>query len=470
MIAIQSLSEDVYVTDNNSLVYPADKDLTGEAVESFIIQHMYIANHYKELRKEYIGDHDILHKDTHRGNRPDNRLVGNMAHYIVETFNGFFIGNPPKITLDNEDDNAKLKQWNDTNSLQDKLSEISRQVDIYGRSIAFLYQNEDSETCVQYASPISAFIIYDDTVDMNPIAFVNYYYINNELHGTVITDEASYDLTDSFKMKDGVVNPYKAVPAVEFFQNEERQGIIDNVETLINALDDTLSQKANQNEYFDNTYMYSFGAQLPEDENGNPVVNLDGNQIIYSPDASSVDAKIGFLDKPDGDQMQENLLDRLTNMIYQVSMVANMNDEAFAGNSSGVALEYKLLPMKNLAMNKERKFTQSLRKLYKILFSAGTVLQKSKADEWQNLSFQFNRNLPVNMSDAANTAKSLEGIVSKETQLSTLPFVDDAKDEISRMQKEQAENIKNSLDATGNLTDQQKVGVGNEPEATEQEK
>ena len=150
-------------------------------------------------------------------------------------------------------------------------------------------------------------------------------------------------------------------------------------------------------------------------------------------------------------------------------MVANMNDEAFAGNSSGVALEYKLLPMKNLAMNKERKFTQSLRKLYKILFSAGTVLQKSKADEWQNLSFQFNRNLPVNMADAANTAKSLEGIVSKETQLSTLPFVDDAKDEITRIQKEQAENIRNSLDVTGNLTDQQKAGMNNEPEATEQE-
>ncbi|MDV2912195.1 phage portal protein [Pediococcus acidilactici] len=443
--------------------------MTGQDVLDFILQHMMIAEHYKSLRKDYIGDHDILHKDTHRGNRPDNRLVANLAHYIVETFNGFFIGIPPKITLDDKQDNEKLKQWNDKNSFQDKLSEISRQVDIYGRSIAFLYQDEDSETRVQYASPLSAFIIYDDTVDMNPIAFVNYYYINNRLHGQVITNDIKYDLSDTFKMDDGEVNQFGTVPAVEFFQSEDRQGVLDNVQTLIDALDNTLSQKANQVEYFDNAYLAMLGVQLEEDEEGNPKVNLEGQQIIYSPDADATNAKLEFLSKPDGDNMQENLIDRITNLTYQISMVSNLNDEAFAGNSSGVAMQYKLLPMRNLAMNKERKFTQSLRQLYKLLFGIGTVLDDNKKDEWQNLSFKFSQNIPANLADEAATAKSLEGITSKETQLSALSIVDDPKNEIDRMKKEQSDAIKNSLEVTGNLTDQQKAGMNNESETAEQE-
>ena len=66
-----------------------------------------------------------------------------------------------------------------------------------------------------------------------------------------------------------------------------------------------------------------------------------------------------FLTKPDGDAIQEHLIDRLISMIYQISMVANLNDEAFSGNSSGVALQYKLLPMRNLAANQDRILAKS---------------------------------------------------------------------------------------------------------------
>ena len=123
---------------------------------------------------------------------------------------------------------------------------------------------------------------------------------------------------------------------------------------------------------------------------------------------------LDFITKPDGDNMQEHIIDRLISMIYQISMVANLNDEAFAGNSSGVALQYKLLPMKNMAANKERKFTQALRRLYRVVFSVGTVLPESDANAWQDLHFKFTRNLPVNLADEAQTASTLSGIVSKK--------------------------------------------------------
>lgn len=436
------------VTDGDVFIFPVDEQLTAEDIKAFVnTNDMLVTRKYEPAKRMYLGDHDIIYQQD-KDHGPDNRLVVNLAHYIVDTYNGFYIGVPPKITLDNTSNNDLLQQWQDTNSFQDKLSEISKQSAIYGRAIAFLYQNEDSETSIAYSSPINSFMIYDDTVAHHALAFVMYYRDEDAtLHGEVYLADKVYDLN----MAEIEINMFGEVPAVEFYMNTERQGIFETVMSLVNALDKVMSQKANQNEYFDNAYLKILGVDLDTDGDGQPDVDLDGNQIIYSADSDASKADIGFLEKPNGDTMQENLIDRLISMIYQISMVANLNDEAFSGNSSGVALQYKLLPMKNLAANQDRKFTQALRHLYKILFGVGTVLPKSKADAWQDLKFKFTRNMPVNVSDEADTAQKLNGIVSKETQLTTLSIVDDPKTEIKRIDKEtddkQQQAIKNSISA-----------------------
>ncbi len=447
------------IINGTTFVFPKDADLTADEIRSFISANDEFAKEYDKKWQMYIGNHAILHKNA-KDHGPDNKLVNNLAHYIVETFNGYFMGIPPKITLDDDTDNEKLQQWNDTNSFQDKLNEISKQADVYGRSIAFLFQNENSETGVAYSSPMNSFIIYDDSVLHEPLAFVRYTRDkNNILSGQVYTDNEWYSFDDSANRVGEVnANQFGQVPAVEFFDNEERQGVFENAMTLIDALNNVVSQKANQNAYFDNAYLLLKGMDLDGDD-GKLALNLDGNQIIYAPNEESVNGTAEFLSKPDGDAMQEHLTDRLINMIYQVCMVANLNDDSFSGNSSGVALQYKLLPMKNMAANKERKFTQALRKLYKIAFGVETILDTTKTEAWQDLKFQFTRNLPVNLADEASTAKNLVGLVSQETLLSTLSFVDDAKAEADRMKEEHQEQAVSYLKATDSLTDQQKVGV-----------
>lgn len=453
-MAETTVQGDGQIVDGNIFIYPKEQDLTPDDITAFIdANDSLISRIYKPAQDLYLGDHNIL-RDGKRDHGPDNRLVANLAHYIVDTYTGFYIGVPPKITLDNTGDNKALQQWNDENSLQDKLSEIAKQAAIFGRAIAFLYQDEDSKTRVAYSSPITSFMVYDDTVAREPKAFVNYWKDEDgQRGGRVYTADASYGLD----MLDGAPNQFDDVPAVEFFMNTERQGIFENVHTLIEALDAAISQKANQNEYFDNAYLVLQGVQLGENDDGSPQLDLDGHQIIYAPSAESPSAKIQFLQKPDGDTIQEHLIDRLVSLIYQISMVANLNDEAFAGNSSGVALQYKLLPMRNLAASQDRKFTQALRQLYRLVFSIGTVLPKGSKDAWSELKFKFARNLPANLADEAETAVKLEGVVSKETQLSTLTIVDDAKAEIKRLDTEKAADMKLAQAHSVSATDQDKA-------------
>lgn len=432
------------VVEGNVFIYPKDDEITMADLLKFISKNKSLAEEYKHNLEMYKGNHNILNKQP-RQFGPDNKLVANLPHYIVDTYNGFFTGIPPKVTLDDKETNSLLQEWNDENSLQDKLSEISKQADIFGRSLAFVYQDEDSQTRIAYSSPVNSFMVYDDTVSRQPLAFVRYWKNTDGIQvGMVYYSDKTISFEGS-KFGDEMLNPYKMVPAVEFYGNEERQGVFDNVKTLIDELDRVLSQKANQVEYFDNAYLKILGVDLDQDGDGKPDADLIGNQMIYSPDAVATNATVDFISKPDGDNMQEHIIDRLVSMIYQISMVANLNDEAFAGNSSGVALQYKLLPMRNMAANKERKFRQALRRLYRIVFSVGTVLPEVHSEDWRELVFTFKRNLPDDISNDADIAQRLQGMVSQETLLSILPFVNDPQEEIKRINKEKQENMQQAL-------------------------
>lgn len=432
------------VVEGNVFIYPKDDEITMADLLKFISKNKSLAEEYKHNLEMYKGNHNILNKQP-RQFGPDNKLVANLPHYIVDMYNGFFTGIPPKVTLDDKETNSLLQEWNDENSLQDKLSEISKQADIFGRSLAFVYQDEDSQTRIAYSSPANSFMVYDDTVSRQPLAFVRYWKNTDGIQvGMVYYSDKTISFEGS-KFGDEMLNPYKMVPAVEFYGNEERQGVFDNVKTLIDELDRVLSQKANQVEYFDNAYLKILGVDLDQDGDGKPDADLIGNQMIYSPDADATNATVDFISKPDGDNMQEHIIDRLVSMIYQISMVANLNDEAFAGNSSGVALQYKLLPMRNMAANKERKFRQALRRLYRIVFSVGTVLPEVHSEDWRELVFTFKRNLPDDISNDADIAQRLQGMVSQETLLSILPFVNDPQEEIKRINKEKQENMQQAL-------------------------
>lgn len=448
-----SSNSDVQVTDNHLLLYPKEQEITKEDLQSMINQNEDWAKEYHENWSLYVGEHDIL-SAAKKIFGPDNRLVVNMPHYIVDTFNGYFMGNPPKITLPDKGQNQSLQDWNDSNSLQDRLNEVSKQADLYGRSFLFFYQDEDAETKVAVVSPQKAFMVYDDTVAQRPLAFITYAKDRkgkSQWLGNIYYATKTIAFGD--ELGEETPNPYGMVPAVEFFDNVERQGVFDNVKTLCQSLDKVLSQKANQVEYFDNAYLKALGLNLDKDGDGKPDVDIMQNHMIYSPDAEAADAVVDFISKPDGDTMQENMLNRLMDLIYQTSQVVNLNDKEFSGNSSGVALKYKMLPMQNMAANKERKFRQGLRQCYRILFSLGRVAPE---DAWSDLDFNFPRNMPANVESEADTAQKLSGITSQETALSVLSIVDDPKEELKRKQEEQAEKVKNMPGLQLAATDQQK--------------
>jgi len=418
--------------------HPLENEITGEVVDKFIKLHQLELPRYRRLRELYESRGPILEQEAKDEYKPDNRLVVNNAKQLVDSYNGYFIGIPVKATHENDTAREFINTFSNSNDLSDKESELSKLTAIYGHAFEYVYQNSNAETRTVANDPFDMFIVYDDAIERNPLFAVRWYVTDDGYEGQLFTE--SEELTILSDGKDTILADskpvyYGGVQIVEWIENEERTSLYEPVESLINAYNSVLSGKANDADAFADAYLAILGAEL--DESG--VAKIRDNRIINlygTDDASKIVVK--FLDKPDGDTTQEHLLDRLERLIYEKTMVANINDDSF-GNASGTALAFKLQPMNNLAINKQRKVKAAMSKRYKLLFNIPTNVPTNLKDEWQNIEYQFTRNMPRNLADEAETAMKLEGVVSKETQLSMLSVVDDVIKEMAKMEAENKE-------------------------------
>ncbi len=409
--------------------------MTTALLDELIGKHKQeVTERLQKLHDAYVSDHEILHQKDKPEWKPDNRIAVNFPKYIVDTMDGFFIGNPIKVLTEDSAVAEFVEHIDQYNDIDDINAEESKYCSIFGKGYELYYVDENAELCVAHQSPLGAFMVFDDSIKPQPLFFVRYWKdYNNDEWGTVY--DSDYELP--FKISGGVkylpegekLHQFDGVPAVKQVGNEEEQGLFEPVMSAVNAFNKALSEKANDVDYFADAYLKIFGPKLDNDDishiRTNRIINFDGEEV------EKIIAE--FMEKPSNDTGQENLLDRLERLIFQISMVANISDENF-GSASGIALKYKLQAMNNLAKTKERKFTAALNRRYKLLFSH--PLSKVPADSWVQLKYKFTPNIPANLLEEAEIAAKMEGITSQETQLKVLSIVDSVQEEIKKIEEE----------------------------------
>lgn len=388
---------------------------------------------YVENEDMYMSNHEILRQPRKEAYKPDNRLVFNYAKYIVDVFGGYHMGIPIKMSHEDEQTNQYIADFRLLNDMADTEYELAKDMDIFGHSFAYIYQDEESRTRVTYESPLHIIMLHDDTIQANPLFAIRYE--TNEdgsCQGEIIDDYGRCNFIS--RHGSGVVigepepHPYSGLPVIEFIENEERQGLFDSVKTLINGLNKAASEKANDVDYFADSYLKVIGIELDEDS---PADMRDSRIINLYGDAPKIDAQ--FMEKPNADQTQENLIKMLKDSIFAISMVANMTEEDF-GNASGTALAFKLLSMSNLAKMKDRKMQSAFNSMYEVVFSVAP--EGIDRESWKDIQYTFSRNVPKNEKEEAEIVALLDGHVSDERKLSYLSTIDDPKKELEKLDDE----------------------------------
>lgn len=434
------------ITDDFTL--PAGTEIDESLLQRLIDE--YEEDHLPRLR--YLGAayetrFKIFGMPPKPDYKPDNHLAADMAYDITETFEGYFIGIPVDVKISDEAKQRYLSSYMRRNHQEDTDAELSKMASKFGHSYEMFYQDDEGRPRSVAVSPLTSFMVYDDSVLKRKIAFVRYAY-DEEGRITGSYSDA-YDVypfgSQSGKIEIGDPQPhyFGSVPAVCFMQNTERRGLYEGVLNLIEAYNRVLSEKANDVEYFSDAYMVVEGAELPDDFKKDlreyKLINLFNTQ-------NDTPVKVYFLQKPDADAAQENLVNRLEMLIFKMAMVPDITDESFS-TASGTALKMRLMPMSNLARNKERKFVLGIQERLQLL--ASYPEQEFRGDDWEQVEVTMHRNMPEDLASEASVAGSLSGIVSEETQLSILSCVDDPKKEIERKESEKERRAESASYAGG---------------------
>ena len=417
---------------------PAGTQMTVDLLAEYIGKHKTdVGRRLIKFDAAYRGDYAIFYQKAKPRWKPDNRIALGFAKYIVDTMNGYFLGIP--VVMQHKDTGVSdflenVSKWND---LDDVNAELGKFSDTFGIGNEIYYTDEDSNICVQQISPMESFMIVDDSVLERPMFFVRYYRDSKNVERGSYSDAniVQHFVRNGSYMWEGepTEHHFDGVPATEFIENSERLGLLDGVMAAIDAYNNALSEKANDVDAFADAYMKIIGPKISDPDiqfiRDNRIVNLQTD------DVGSAD--VDFMQKPNGDETQENLLNRLYRGIFQTTMVADLSDENFAGSASGVAMQYKLQAMSNLAESKKRKFEAGLNRRFRILFSH--PLCPVSPDEWIGIDYKFTKNIPSNLLEETEIAKNLEGVVTKEKQLSVLSIVDNPKKEAEAVENSTAQ-------------------------------
>jgi len=222
---------------------------------------------------------------------------------------------------------------------------------------------------------------------------------------------------------------FSALPIVVYKNNNKEIGDFENVISLIDAYDALESDAINEADYFNNAYLY-----LNVDEIDAETINsMKENRVIYG-DNVNPQFVLKSANNADGDIEKKRIIDD----IFRLSFTPNLSDENFANNVSGIAMKYKLLGILNNIANKQREFAAGLKERNKFIFE---FMYMKSLEIPKYVEPVFTVNLPMNDLETAQTINQLRGLVSDETLISQLSFVNDAEFEKQKIDKDNELNI-----------------------------
>ena len=340
----------------------ADGFPTMKAVREYMDLHSGAIRRLKYLSELYVGRHDILRAPDKEAWKPDNRLVVNFPRYITNISLGYGYGVPITKRFPDEKVEESIQQIEKRNHIVDHENQLFKKVFQMGHAWEFFYQNENAQTRMKVLTPMQFFCVYDDTLEERSVFAVRYgRKKDGKIYGEVYTREYQRKFFEGNWKGELEANPYGLIPAVEYMLNDERMGLYEDSAPLIEAYNRTLSEKTNDVDAFAEAYLAIIGTEVGSDQvrriRDERVINIFGTD-----NADEIkNIVVQFLTKPTADATQENLLNRLERLIFQISMSANISDDSFGNVASGEAMAYKLLKFRRACRSGTRFFARCRR-------------------------------------------------------------------------------------------------------------
>ncbi len=382
----------------------------------------------------YLGKHDIL-KAARDPELPDNRLVNNFCRSITDCTVGYFMGRGVTYAAD-ERTETMMRAVSVENSERFANNALARDLSVCGRAAELLWYEDASHPRFTPIAADSVIPVYDGAVEPRLRYAIRYYRQADAEEITVEVYDAScltvyrYDgqtLTEVSRTP----HLFGEVPVIFYENNRDRLGDFEPVISLVDAYNRLESACVNDFELFADSYLAISGMGGTDADD---LARIRRDRVILLDEGG--DAK--WLTKTVNDAYIENLKSRIAKDIYRFSGTVDMAEEMLSGSAlSGVAIRWRMLNFENRVAVTEQYFRRGLAKRWRLI---GRLLTLSGAPfDAASIRMIFTRNLPGMPEEAADMAQKLTGILSRRSVVEHLPFVEDAEEEMRRIQMEKTE-------------------------------
>ncbi|MEK4913411.1 phage portal protein [Bacillus sp. FSL E2-8887] len=423
---------------------------------------------FQKLHDYYIGEHAITDKKQRPNGRKTYRTVSNYPQYVSTISTGFFIGSPVTYTTTNKEQLEPALDIIDDNDGQTVDYDNALDMSIYGKAYRLFFHDEEGELNFKDLDPrytivvtdgkikpkvtdviyFSEALTADNTIKVNMTIYDSVHQREYEFdYKTIETDRAKADITEMVTpTSEGKLEAHKItdedgkpkVPVLVIPNNKFELGDYEPHLSLIDAYNDMDSNDFEDAADFTDAILklVNMSETSPDDVN-----HLNEDKVLLLDEDGDADWLIKKVDSA----FKKDMKDRLESNIHKYTFVPNMNDQAFGGNLTGVAIKYKLLALEQVRGQKERMFNKALTDQLAIIKGYLAKFPKGAANfELKDVKLQFTPNLPPNFMEEAELVTKLRaaGLPDKFIY-SYLSSVQDVEHLIEMKKEEEQERYEN---------------------------
>ncbi|MGX7025861.1 phage portal protein [Vagococcus hydrophili] len=437
-----------------------DRELAGninnpsaEVLAYCIAEHQKELSRLEKLDNTYNGKHDIFNRVKESDEKLTNVMVNN-AKYVTDMNVGFTFGNPIAYTPGKDKNIDPVIEAFDEMGIKKHDRELGKDLSVYGYGLELHYLSVIGDKTIPKIAcvdPRGMFLVTDDTVESHPLFAVRYLQ-KFDLEGKAIgwnvevytpnwlmvyrVENLSFSDPVRIKIKQ---HYYGDVPAVEFRNNEEKQGDFEQAMSLINAYNVLQSDRINDKEAFIDAILVLYGFSL----DGEKVENGDSLEAPSKEDGAAVEWLTKTFDEQDVDVLSKSI----EKDIHKVTYTPNLNDENFAGNISGEAMKYKLFGLLQLLVTKTGYFEDGVKR--RLQLTQNILNVSSKNVDVTGTKINFKPNLPINKKDIIEMIRDSQEFIPLLISLAWLDDIDDPQEVIEMLNQQKDENVERNQKALG---------------------
>ena len=442
-----------HVNARDFFIIEENEELDGKLILDFIKKHESEQVPRLQELLDYLenNNHGILERADRDRNLSDVRASHPFAAYITGFTVGYIAGEGIRVSSEDVSNQEIINKFN----FDDLNPELLMDCSTYGKAYELVPRSEGIDNVVRL-DPKQTFIIYDDSIEMQPVAGVRYW--KNRKGEYVVKVYTSTQIRQFAQGADGSLvegspesHYYLEVPIIEYRNNRVGQGDFEKVLDIIDLYDFAQSDMANYSVDLNNALLVILGDMKLDP---NDAANMrDKNILILEPAIdefghySNTDAK--YIYKQYDVAGTEAYKKRVEKDIHKFTNTPDMNDENFAGTQSGESMKYKLFGMEQTRVIKQALFAKSARKRYGLLFRINRmeILNSPPSYMDDSLEFIFTPNTPKSFYEEVDAFIKLGGKLSQETILTLISLVKDPETEMKKIEKEETEAIKKAQEA-----------------------